>query len=748
MLPRLLSWIVALAVNSPGRVVAFWLCATVLAGVFAAIALRVDTGTSTFLDRSGPPWATYQAAVRAFGGDEYIAVSLEGRQPYDWDLLARLPDLSRKIEKLPGVRRVDSLATVALIRSAAGGEILTQGAVEDGIPTEESARRKLVAAIQEDLIAPRFLISADGRHIALNVMLDRNLDADRAQTVQRVRAILDGEHAILAGVPIFRTEVNYRTQLEVGLFIPATFLLIAIIVYLWVRSVAGIIAMLAVGGAGAAITLAALAATNVPLSLSTMLLPSVLTAVGCAYVGHMLVATAREPASAGYERAAEVVPGIVWSGVTTAIGFAAMSTTSVDSIRQLAAYGSLGVFVVTAAAISLVPAALTLGRELPRQTGIAKASGQLCLVLAQGAIRHRRAVIVAWVGVSAAVALGARGLSVDTNIIEWFGKSDPIRVAYERIRQDFAGITPVSVVIRSVGDRRVTEPAVLRAIESLRQDLEKKREVGRVLAVTQALEMARRAFGRSGLPESQAEAEQYLLLLDSEDEITDVITPDRRAANLWLRLDQNDSQEILGIAPWVDAWWSKHGTEGFAPKTTGVMFEFARAQDAIASTQLRGLGIAVGAVGLVLCLALGSLRKALIAMVPNGLPIALAFGGMGLLHIPLDAATVCLGSLALGIAVDDTVHVMLTVAKMRDGSRETVAPAWALQLQPVFPALVLTTACVSIGFGVLGFSSFVLVRNLGVITAVVVSICLMADLTLLPALLGGEPSAGSVRARS
>jgi predicted RND superfamily exporter protein len=411
-----------------------------------------------------------------------------------------------------------------------------------------------------------------------------------------------------------------------------------------------------------------------------------------------------------------------------------MSTTEVEAIRELATYGALGVVIVTAAAVSLAPAIITLGGSRPSETSWVAGARGLAAPLSRFAVRHRAGIVASWVAATVIVGVGAFSLRVETNIIEWFSDSDPIRSAYESVREHFSGITPVSIVIRSEDGRSVLEPEVLRAIDQATRDLESLGAVGRAISVTQPLRMTRRAFGDEGLPDSREEAEQYLLILEGEPQLGDVITADRRATNILLRLDSNDSTEIVGMEAWVRDWWEARGVDGYEARTTGVMFEFARAQEAIAKGQIRGLVIAVLAVAVVLSIALRSVKNAAIAMVPNALPIALAFGAMGLLGVPIDSATVCLGSLALGIAVDDTIHVMLQV----DGAAEKESePEARIErgLRPILPALTLTTICIAVGFAALCVSDFVLIRHLGAVTAVVVALCWAADVTLLPALL-------------
>ena len=152
-------------------------------------------------------------------------------------------------------------------------------------------------------------------------------------------------------------------------------------------------------------------------------------------------------------------------------------------------------------------------------------------------------------------------------------------------------------------------------------------------------------------------------------------------------------------------------------------------------TQLVGLAIALAGVGGVLWLLMGSWRRASVALIPNLIPLAAAYGAMGYAGVPLDAGTACLGSLALGIAVDDTVHVAASWSRERAGGAG-FQKALEAALSAVMPALVLSSACIVAGFAVLGSSELGLVRNLGLVTSSVVLICFAADVTLLPVLLG------------
>ena len=115
---------------------------------------------------------------------------------------------------------------------------------------------------------------------------------------------------------------------------------------------------------------------------------------------------------------------------------------------------------------------------------------------------------------------------------------------------------------------------------------------------------------------------------------------------------------------------------------------------------------------------------------------------MGLAGISLDAGTVLIGSIALGIAVDDTVHLLVGY---HEGRRAGAPRAQAVEasLRQSFPAIVQTALVVALGFAVLGLSGFSFIRNLGLVTAGLMLLCLAAELNLLPAMLLGDRDAAS-----
>jgi len=737
-LPNWIQRIIRASIRYPISFLLFW-------GVIATIALfgirqlTFDTTTESVLDRSDPAWQFYRDSTRRFGGDEIIVVAIRSKEPWDPKVLQSVMALGKRIGTLSGVRRVDSLATIPLVHFTKTRELNIEPPLAAGIPFDEHARKELIERVNNDRIASGNLVSDDGRVFAINVFLDHESGDSQAYILDAIRSWTDPASTWISGVPVFRTQVNARTRQEVLIFVPITVIVIGAFLVLVFGSIRSAVISLLASGIGTLIPLGLMGSLGTPLTISTMILPSILLALGSAYIMHVL-SVARGPATASdrEEQILSVGGPILLSGMTTAIGFIALSTIRIDALRDLGGYGALGVLAALGATLTFVPALLEI---LPVPIGRARIDKAIRFRLrdrlVQIATEHARAVLALWFLVLALSSLGLARLHVETDAVIWFPKGSSVRDSYDEIREHLSGISPMNIVIEAQDDRPVTSPEVLNSIASMSDFLEGMPEVGRAVSFADPLKQLHVGF-RDGsgddLPNDSALIEQYVLLLSSSDYLEDLISIDRKRANVSLRVNNNGSIDLLRVARAAESWWANYGAKGFSATSTGIMYEFARSEDEIAWGQVRGLVTALAAISLVLFAIFRWPLLAGIAVLPNLIPLTVVFGGMGILGVPLDAVTVGLGSMALGIAVDDTIHV---VDGYRTELESGVTPIRAIHatFERVLPPLIFTTVAISGGFLVLGLSDFTVTRNLGFITAGTVALCLVADLTLLPTLL-------------
>ena len=669
-----------------------------------------------------------------------MVAALRGREPFSPETLSEIDRLTRELEKVAGVRRVDSLATVPIVRGQPDGSLSLSPAMGSGPPKSVDDAASVALRLEGDRIVPRNLVSADGRVFAVTVLMDDLGAENDERVVDAVRHAIGDGAAWVSGGPVFRTETNRLIRTEIALFVPITILVIAVLFAAVFRTTRAALIPLATSGVGTWVLLGVMGGLGVPLTISTMILPSVLLALGCAYVTHVIAAASAGEGREGdlLVRIAPVLRPIALSGLTTSLGFVAISLVRIDVIRYVGGFGALGSVTVMLAALTLAPACLRIWPLPAGQPRIATWLRGPGLKFVRGLIRTRpQAAVACWLVVAVVFAVGIARLEVETDVILYFPKGTDVRDDYIAITRALSGISPMNVVVTAGPGLSVTEPEVVEAIAGLAAHLEAMPEVGRSISVADPLIQLHRGFTGNtieGLPETRDAVEQYLLLLESVDHISDVISDDYTAANVILRVDNNGSNDLLMVAREAERWWGEHGPREFGARTTGIMHEYARSEHEIESGQIRGLVFAFLAIGVILLAVFRSYRTAAVAMVPNAVPVIFAFGLMGLFGVPLDAGTVLLGTLALGIAIDDTIHV---VAGYHQAIQRGETPNEAIEsgVRQALPAITYTTAAIAAGFAVLGLSDFTLTRNLGLVTSGVMVICYLADVLLLPPLL-------------
>jgi len=115
-------------------------------------------------------------------------------------------------------------------------------------------------------------------------------------------------------------------------------------------------------------------------------------------------------------------------------------------------------------------------------------------------------------------------------------------------------------------------------------------------------------------------------------------------------------------------------------------------------------------------------------------PVAALYGGLALLDRPLSASTALIGSVFLGLVVDDTIHFLHGYERARRAGADARS-AVAASFRSCGRALVVTSLVLGLGFGAAAIGSLSTTVEFAVVSAAVIALALLADVVLLPALL-------------
>ncbi len=746
---RLTRWLSAhpLSVVWAVALVSVMAALTLFDPVTQTLRLQVDPSIERLLPAENADREVLERVRLQFGETDPVLLAVGFDTVYSADSIARIDALTQRLAALPGVRQVLSLAN-APNALAEGDEIeISSFAVQ----ARESPQRvqDFATQVAANPLYHGTLVSDDGRYAAFAITLEGvdEIQFRAARYGGQIRALaqeLTGSSEIwITGSSVVKAETTDAILRTLRFTLPAITLLVVVLLFLAYRDLrAVLLATLAISLA-LLWTLASAVLLRMPINLVTAIVPPLVITLGLSYAVHLLAEFfEHDHAQASRAMRSERVlrrvgMGLLLSGGTTIAGFLALMPGALPAIREFAILSSLGVAYSTLLMLGFLPGALSLAGTRRHRPPLAEAYFVRAAHRLAGFDLKWRNWIIAIALLSIPIDLYfISQIRVGTEYIKSFEPDARVRLDYEAINQHFNGASVVSVLIETHVNDALTDPALIAEVEQLQLWLQQQPEVGAVASYVDYLKLINRNLNEGdpayyAIPETQAAVKQLLVFGGSED-IRRVIDSRFRTALVTLRITVDDS---IGITDFVAR--TEQRLRQMKPplngQVTGTPVLATRTVNAIASGQLSSLAIASVAIWAMLALLFTSARAALLAMLPNLLPVALYFSILGALDITLNPTTSLIACIVLGIAVDDTIHYLARFnadARARASETDAVKHALAGVLRPV----TLTLVALCLGFLIFTGSELQNQVQFGLLSAATLLIAWIADITLTPAL--------------
>jgi predicted RND superfamily exporter protein len=493
------------SIRHPARTLAVTLLLTAAAAP-GLVRLRLQTDGHALVPRADPAVVYDREVRRSFGVRDPIVVVVRSGDPagiFNPATLRRVRDLSGDLGRLAGVGSsgLTSLATEPGFRFAPG--TLKPRALLAPLPQTPAE----IQALRDDLRRIRTydgtLIGAAGHATAL--LVDTPPGADRTAFYHRVRELalpraggLDGVEVL--GAPVAEALLGSHILADLGLppallgeqgagllahrgldLLPITLGVMALVFFAVYRHPVAVLLPLGTIGCAVILVFGLMGWLGLPIYLTTVMLPVLLTAVGAANQVHVFRWYARlrreRPEQSVVDRVGETVdqltPALIQASLTTAVGFLSFSVSSLRPVAAFGLFATLGVLACFAASLTLVPAMLVLLRpDLGGSRAPAPAGGEprgFFAATARFAVR-RRWVVLAGAALLALVALdGVRRVRVQDSWLDGFAPGSGFAQSMRRFDRDFLGTSILRVTVTArpvrfagtleesaIGDRRVT----------------------------------------------------------------------------------------------------------------------------------------------------------------------------------------------------------------------------------------------------------------------------------------------------
>lgn len=749
--------VAALTLLSLSRVVDL---GTVREGRFEdSLRLQIDPSMNSLLPSEDEGRDYYDRIRDIFGSDETLVLVIHSAGGvYDAEFLAALQETTDRIEADDAVSWVLSLSNASNIRSQDGD--LVTGSFFDSAPTTRDAIDAVRVQLEANPIYAGSLVSKDRQTVAIRIYLTDMPEHEFTRTGVDHRLLRIAEEEFegiasiaLTGAPHLKAEVSRTLVSDILLIVPVVFILISIIAWFSYRTIRGVVIP------AATITLAlvwsmGLAADFAPLiNVVTISVPALILVVGFAYAVHVVSAYYDAVADSGEgelpgESAAlrgihRVVLPTFLTGLTTAVGFLSMATSSIEAVRDFGLHCAIGVACSMLAALTFAPATLQLLRE-PSSPGHSKAARedwfeQRLYRLGRFDVRHRTAILWGAGVVALLCCLLATRIEVSTDLGKDFPADSEVRRSLDFAKERLGVVDQIFVVFEADTDGSLIEPENLRVIEDLQAWINEQPEVAGSTSIADYVKLVNRAMNGDApaffrLPDERTAVSQ-LLLVGATEQLDRLIEPQYSLASLEVRIGVTSSADLSQLVERIEEKLADLPTR-LDVRVTGIPVLLASTIDDIALGQVTSLSTAFLVIFLILSLLFTSLRIGLLAMLPNVLPVCVYFGLLGLSGIPLSLTTGSVACLVIGIAVDDTIHYLTRFSALaREMADEHRAVPHALV--EVGRPVTYTSVALCLGFLVLSLADLQSLADFGLLAAITLGAAWLADLTFTPALAAG-----------
>ena len=605
------------------------------------------------------------------------------------------------------------------------------------------------------------LVSQDGE-VAI-IMCRLQEEADKAIIADEIRAIVQRTVAPLqsrqriyyAGLPFQLTEISRIVMSDLIKLVPLAAFCILLSLYINFRSIRGVLLPLISAGLSSVWTLGIMSLLGISFSVITNVIPVVLLAVGSAYGIHVVSMFNEESENNQSRRAHSVLAlsrialPVILAAVTTIIGFVAFIFSSyLIMIAEFGIFTALGILFALIVSLTFIPAILSFLTASPHRESATQRRGtasphrgkpQKSTDPKHTAIQRFAATVVRryrlFVALAALIVLfsiiGIPRIRQEVDFISYFKPDTEIALSEKMMRERFGGSITLEILVQ--GDIR--EPAVLREMRDTERFLEDELSLHNVHFVVELLEeMSFAIIDQRAIPDTRDKAGNLWFLLEGEETLYQLVNEESTEAVIRATIESQSTRDIARVVTSIEDHIEKKTSDEVSFQLAGSAAVYHRVSEGVKKSQIQSLLIALTLVLLCNILLLRSVVVGLIGLTPILFSLFILFGLMGITGIPLDVATVLIGSISMGVGIDYAIHFLNRFRReLQSGCARSEAVARTLRTTG--KAVFINVVTVSIGLLTLVLGNFIPLRRFALLIVVTMLGSGMSALTLLPSIL-------------
>jgi uncharacterized protein len=705
--------------------------------------IKINSDVISSLPDNDPDAVLLKRIGAQFGGNRMGMIILESDNVFTSEVLDHVRQITDSLALLEGISSVTSLTNMMDIKSGEYGMEIGQLIDENDLPESPEDFALLKERLFSKDMYKGSIVSEDGTAtiIIFTLFDDANIQSVANAAKEKTESLQLPENIYYAGSPMMITSIAHLISADLTRLLPVAFLLIALVLFLGFRSIRGVLLPMLTAIIAIIWVLGIMSLTGSEMSMVSNNIPIVLLAIGTAYAIHVLN---RVDQVKGNLRHAIIVSltyvtiPVILAALTTIAGFVSFIFGSyLTMIRDFGIYTALGTSIALVLSLFFIPVVLSAfswnNKNITREERKGKAYLSIYFLdpVQKLLFEHTKAILVFWILLTVANIGGIFLIKRNVDIRNYFKKANPTRVAEDIMTRKFGGTKPVFVLFK--GD--VQSPDLLNTM--LRTEEYMKRNPGVVVtqSVADLIVELNAAMGEGkNIPDKKDKVEQLWFLLDGSEMMQKFVSEDQSEAIIISKFLSPEYTDKKAFGNYMAKFIEENSTEACTIEITGMPFIDVTMDRSLIYSQAGSLTIALIFVIIIVGAILRSFIAGIFAAIPIISAIIILFGIMGYTGIPLNIVTVLVASIAVGIGIDYSIHV---ITHFNDSIKKGASISQALKdtIGISGKAIIINVSSVSVGFLVLLFSEMVPLQYFGMLIFLSMVASGLAALTFLPVIL-------------
>lgn len=678
---------------------------------------------------------------RDFGGNNMGVIILETDNIYQTSVIEHIQIITDTLTNIEGITSVSSLTNIINIKGGDYG--IEIGKLVDEYEMPESAEdfQKLRNNILNNAMYKGTIVSEDETSTLIIFNLDNEIDVNTVakRVIEKTESLKLPEKLYYIGSPMLVTYISDLMRNDLTNLLPLSFLVIAIILFLSFRSVSGVLLPLLVAVISIVWSLGCMAFLDIKMSMISNNIPIILLAIGSAYTIHVInrineVSQSNNPNVIRTALEFILIP-ILLAALTTIIGFVSFIFGAyLDMIVDFGIFTALGTLFACILSIFFVPSvmkAFNYKGKKRKESNNNFLTNRLLKPINSILIKYPKPILIFWILLIAVSVVSMFSIKRSVDIQEYFKKDNPTRLAENIMVEKFGGTKPIFVHFKG----NMQSPKVLKAMLETSAYMENSPDVYTSMSIAKLIsEINYTITNNRGIPDDITQIEQLWFLLEGNEVMSRFVNEDLNEGIIISKFKSPDNESKKEFSKYMYDFIEKNSSEDYQIEITGMPFVDITMDQSLINSQIGSILIAILFVIILVGIILRSWISGLYASIPIIATIIILFGFMGLTGISLNIATVLVASVALGIGIDYSIHI---ISHFNESFKKNQDLYKAIQESILVSgkAIIINVISVSAGFLVLIFSDMVPLQYFGLLIALsMVSSCLGA-LTLLPTIL-------------